>query len=229
MATLKVQGISKSYNKGKKQVFHSVCLEVGEGECVGIVGPNGSGKTTLLSILAGVLPADGGTVTYGDTPLTGGIIRQAVAYVPQEDPLIEELTVRDNLRLWYGDRLIGIEQNTDRLVGILGVSEFINERVCHLSGGMKKRLSIGCAVSSDQPVLLMDEPGASLDLPCKDRICEYLDFRKKRGASIVLATHEEQEIRLCDRLFLMKDGELKPLDFDGDIRRLATVLDGRLV
>lgn len=212
MYTLKVQDIKKSYNKGKKQVLSSVNIEVSQGECVGIVGANGCGKTTLLLILSGVIPADGGQIYYGDALLSGGMFRQAVSYVPQDNPLIEELTARDNLKLWYGNRLAAIEQDSDKLVSLLGVSEFISDRVCHLSGGMKKKLSICCAVAGDQPVLLLDEPGASLDLPCKKQILTYLDYRKKRGALIILSTHEEQEMRFCDRLYLLKDGILGPVD-----------------
>ena len=221
MPAFVAQNLCKSYKKGKKQVLHSVELEADHSECIGIVGANGSGKTTLLSILAGVRMADTGTVLYKDIPLFGQMFRQAVAYVPQENPLIEELSVRDNLKLWYGDRLRNLDQEPGEIFGILGVMDFIDERVSNLSGGMKKRLSISCAVAGNQPVLLLDEPGASLDIPCKERICDYIENRKRQGASVIIATHEEREINMCDRLYLLTEGRLEQLDHVGDIRSIV--------
>ena len=247
---LAAEGISKSYRKGKKQVLQSVSFSAKAGEIIGIIGANGSGKTTLLSILAGILPADSGMIIYEQNPVAGDLshpvasegltsndFRRLISFVPQENPLIEELSVRDNLRLWYGDRLDGLTsvpsrpaspdglaQEQDTLFGILGIREFIDERVAHLSGGMKKRLSICCAVSMDQPILLMDEPGASLDLPAKERIGVYINHRKESGATVILSTHEEQEIRLCDRIFLLKDGLLEQVEFDGNVHKLVGMI-----
>ncbi|MBO6108759.1 MAG: ABC transporter ATP-binding protein, partial [Eubacterium sp.] len=90
--------------------------------------------------------------------------------------------------------------------------------------GMKKRLSIAMAVNSDQPVILLDEPGAALDLPCKERIEVYLKARKAQGAVIVIVTHEEREIAMCDRLLLLKDGHISETDYDGNIHRLVGMI-----
>ena len=224
MSAFSAVQVAKSFRKGNKQVLQSVDFSANSGECIGIIGANGSGKTTLLSILAGIMKPDGGSVSYDDVTVSGNGFRRIVSYVPQENPLIDELSARDNLRLWYGDRMKNIEQEQAGLIGILGISEFIDERVRNLSGGMKKRLSICCAVAGDQPVLLMDEPGASLDLPCKERIGVYVNYRKQNGAIVIMATHEEQEIRMCDRIFLLKDGRLEAVDFDGDIHTLVGLI-----
>ncbi|MBO4395253.1 MAG: ABC transporter ATP-binding protein [Eubacterium sp.] len=224
MHTLTVSGICKQFRRNKP-VLTDVSFSANGGECIGIIGENGSGKSTLLSIIAGCLKRDAGEIVFDGNSLGKGDFAKSIAYVPQDNPLIEELSVRDNLRLWYGNDLSTIMDGGDDLTGILGIHEFIDEKVKHLSGGMKKRLSIGLAASERQPVILLDEPGAALDLPCKERIGVYLNARKSRGHIIVIATHEEREIALCDRILLLKNGDLNQIDYDGDIHRLVGMLN----
>ena len=107
---------------------------------------------------------------------------------------------------------------------MLGIPEFLHGRVSRMSGGMKKRLSIGCAVAEDPEILLLDEPGAALDLICKERIYVYLKNCKAQGRVILLATHEEREIELCDKLYLLKEGILSELKYDVNIHHLAGLL-----
>lgn len=107
---------------------------------------------------------------------------------------------------------------------MLGINDFLKVPVNKMSGGMKKRLSIGCAVANDPCVLIMDEPSAALDLVCKERIHNYiLDFRS-RGGIVIIATHEEQEINLCDKHYIMKNGVLSPLNYDGNVHKLVGML-----
>jgi len=217
---VEIQGITKSYKK--KDVLKGINLTAEKGQCVGILGGNGSGKSTLLSILAGVNRADGGTFLWeGKDLLTEEHLRQEiVGYVPQGNPLMEELTAWDNLRLWYDKEDLKRELN-DGVLAMLGIDDFIKIPVCQMSGGMKKRLSIGCAVASNPKVLLLDEPSAALDLVCKARIGNYLEQFKARGGIILLATHDVQELTLCDSLYILKDGILTPYHYDGDIYRLV--------
>lgn len=105
---------------------------------------------------------------------------------------------------------------------MLGIPDFLKVAVKNMSGGMKKRLSIGCALAKDPDVLLLDEPGAALDLICKERIEVYLKHYKSKGNIILLTTHEEREIMLCDRVFILKGGTLSPLEYDGNIHQLAS-------
>ena len=90
-----------------------------------------------------------------------------------------------------------------------------------MSGGMKKRLSIACAISQKQPVLLLDEPMSALDLPCKQNISQYFRNHKERGGIVLLATHDVLELELCDKYYIMKNGELIPFDYDGNIDNLV--------
>ena len=106
----------------------------------------------------------------------------------------------------------------------LGVGDFLKVPVHKMSGGMKKRLSIGCAVAKRPPVLLLDEPTAALDLACKRAIGEYLGRYKAAGGLLILTTHDVLELELCDAWYILKDGVLVPFTFDGDVDKLVNNL-----
>ncbi len=207
---LEVTGLCKSY--GKQKILDAVSFTAAPGTCVGIVGSNGCGKTTLLSILAGAVKADQGSIRYRNQEATGspGVFAREAAYVPQENPLIEELTVRDNLSLWYrGSRR---EMERDLAQGpaaMLGIPAMLKKPVARLSGGMKKRLSIACALSNHAGTLILDEPGAALDMECKADIRAYLEQYRKEGGTVILTSHEQSELALCTRMYVLRGGRLE--------------------
>ncbi len=146
---LEAEGIRKNY--GKKTVLSGVSLTAEPGQCVGIVGGNGCGKTTLLSILAGARKADGGSLRIDGKEILGSPAVQSaqIAYVPQENPFMEELSVKDNLRLWYKGNKEAMKQDLENgPAAMLGIGGFLKTPVGKLSGGMKKRLSIACHVGN---------------------------------------------------------------------------------
>ena len=195
------------------------------GKCVAILGKNGSGKSTLLSILAGIQRCDGGEFTLdGDSLLRDKKLHsKSVGYVPQGTPLLDELSARDNLLLWYDKKSMKAELENG-VLKMLGIDEFINVPVNKMSGGMKKRLSIGCSVAKKPPLLLLDEPCAALDLVCKQSILDYMTEFKSRGGALILTTHDESDLSVCDSIYILKDGVLTPYEYDGDISRLAREL-----
>ncbi|MCR5460041.1 MAG: ABC transporter ATP-binding protein [Acetatifactor sp.] len=209
---LEIKDLKKKY--GKKLVLDGISFSADEGTCVGILGGNGCGKSTLLSILAGIVRADSGSFE-----VTGGE-KSCIGYVPQGTPLFEELSAKDNLKLWYDSQSLKKELESG-VLKLLGVNEFLTVPVRKMSGGMKKRLSIGCAVSGSPKILLMDEPTAALDIACKENIYEYIENFKKNGGLILLATHDVHEIELCDKRYVIKDGKLTEWQYDGDLRKLA--------
>ncbi len=220
---IEIRNIRKKY-KGK-QVLRDISLTAESGSCIGILGGNGTGKSTLLSILAGVLNRDGGSFLCDGADLFRDPARRAelVGYVPQGTPLIEELSARDNLRLWY-DKASMEEELRSGVLKLLGIPEFLKVPVSKMSGGMKKRLSIGCAMAKRPPVLLLDEPTAALDLSCKDSIADYLQKYKRAGGILLLTTHDVMELSLCDAWYIIKDGVLEPFVYDGDIHKLVASL-----
>lgn len=221
-----VTEITSAY--GRKQILQGASFTALRGECVGIVGANGCGKSTLLSVLAGTLkPKSGEVLYYGRTAWSGGkgagtksgsmrgdreLIRQMTGYVPQENPLIPELTVYDNLRLWYPDKQKLEEELAQGFLSLLGIGAYRGRQVSKLSGGMKKRVSIGIAMAGMPPILLLDEPSAALDLVCKEDIRRYLQVYLERKGTVVITTHEESELDLCHKLYVMKDGRLQQAD-----------------
>lgn len=208
---IEVKNISKKY--GRKVVLDKVCLSAEAGQCVGLLGANGSGKSTLLGILAGVLSADGGEfLCDGKDLLKRGSNRALIGFVPQGTALIGELSAKDNLLLWYSKEKMEASLKSG-VLNMLGIGDFLTLPVKKMSGGMKKRLSIGCAVAAAPPVLLMDEPCAALDLACKEEIRQYISRFCKAGGIVILSTHDEAEIRMCDKLYLVKNGNLSPYEY----------------
>ena len=220
---IEIKNIAKRF--GRKQVLKSICFSAQSGDCIGILGGNGSGKSTLISILAGVLKSDEGEFLYDGKNLFRHPRQRAdlVGYVPQGTPLIEELTAYDNLSMWYDKHTVKTEL-AGGVLALLGINDFLKVPVSKMSGGMKKRLSIGCAISKRSPILLLDEPMAALDLACKQEIAEYLKRHKSKGGIIVLVTHDVLELELCNKCYIVNDGVLEPFEFDGDIKNLVKKL-----
>lgn len=220
---IELTGIQKAYRK--KEILKDVSLTAEEGSCVGILGANGCGKSTLLSILAGVQKADKGAFLYnGEDLLQNNALRTSVlGYVPQGNPLIEELTAWDNLRMWYDSKTLRRELS-DGVLSLLGIDSFLKTPVHKMSGGMKKRLSLGCAVVAGPKILLLDEPSAALDLVCKEHIYNYFKRYKEEGGTLLLATHDTQELALCDKCYILKQGKLFAYNYDGNIHHLVGCL-----
>jgi len=195
---LTVKNITKSY--GKHNILKGISFEAKKGECIGILGSNGCGKSTLLSILSGTLSYDGGSISFNDgTPFTAGTIPHKIGYVPQENPLFDKLSALDNLRFWYGNNKKQLEEDLKTgLPALFSITDYLKKRVENMSGGMKKRLSIACSLSMHQPILILDEPCAALDLPCKQDIHNYLRSYLAEGNTVIITSHEEADIELCD-------------------------------
>ena len=217
---IEIRQIQKKYKKNT--VLKNVNLTVSEGSCVGILGSNGCGKSTLLSVLAGVQKADSGSFLWEGADLFCNEKQRSLllGYVPQGNPLMEELTAWDNLRLWYGKKELCRELE-EGVLAMLGIPDFVKIPVRKMSGGMKKRLSIGCAAANNPRILLLDEPSASLDLVCKERIGNYLKEFCSRGGIVLLATHDVQELEFCSSWHILKEGVLTPYEYDGNVHHLV--------
>lgn len=216
---VEIQGISKRY--GKKEILKNVSFSLEAGECAGLLGGNGCGKSTLLSVLAGIIKPDSGSFCYkgNDLFLNPRSRARLVGYIPQGNPLIEELSAWDNLLLYYSKERIRKELDGGR-ISMLGIESFLHVPVSKMSGGMKKRLSIAMSISEDPPILLLDEITAALDMVCKQTIAHYIESHKNRGGSVILVTHDITELNLCDSLYILKDGEVEPYTWDGDMDQL---------
>lgn len=207
---IEIRNFTKKY--GKHTVLDNISLKINNGECIGIVGSNGSGKTTLLSIISGLNKANSGEILYDGKIISNSsrMIAKYISYVPQENPLINELSAYDNLLLWYKGKKNELKNELDTgILHTLGIDEFTHKTVSKLSGGMKKRLSIGIALLEKPQLLIMDEPSAALDLSAKFQIKEYMKYyTKKENGSILVVSHDHNELSVCDKLYLLKEGKL---------------------
>ncbi|MBR3642175.1 MAG: ABC transporter ATP-binding protein [Parasporobacterium sp.] len=218
---LKVIDIAKKYRR--VPVLNKICFEASPGECLGLVGRNGCGKSTLLQILAGVMRPDSGIISWKEENLFENRQRfsSLIGYVPQENPLFNDATALDHLKLWYSGLPYDLKEDlSNGFPARLHVEEFLNKRVGALSGGMKKRLSLCCALSKRPPVVLMDEPAAALDLSGKKEIRDFISQLKESGTIVIIATHEEADFPLCDALLVFENGMVNRLPSDTSLELL---------
>ncbi len=201
---LELSRIVKSF--GSSRVLDGVNLKVDDGEAVCIAGANAAGKTTLLTIAAGMQKPDSGSVAA----------EGKLGYVPQEPALFGEMTVRDHLRLWYAaNNLPGkLLFSASAPETLLGLHLHARKRADRLSGGVRKRLSIACALAGDPPGLLLDEPFTALDLQTKTDILALLSDLKQRRKGLLFTSHDPSAVAAAaDRVLLLRDGAIS-----GEIR-----------
>lgn len=217
---LSVEHISFSYRK--KEVLRDVSFTTKEGDFVGIIGKNGCGKSTLLSVLAGVRRPANGIVSYNGASLFSGTEKPAdlIGYVPQLNPLLPELSVRDNLKLWNRNTTESTDTDCASLYQQLGLTDYLRTPVAKLSEGLKKRVSIASVLQNNPKILILDEPSAALDLPCKEVIHEQLCSFAKHGGIVLFTSHEEAEFSLCTTLYILKDGTLLKAPNTSDLHSL---------
>lgn len=209
-------GIECSY--GAKKVLSGVDISVQAGQCVGIVGANGCGKSTLLNIMTGIRKPKKGELYFDGYKVDfwGSTGRKMfisyTGYVPQESNLIPELSVLDNLLLWYQDKRELEYTLNNGFLGAIGINQMLHLKAGKLSGGMKKRVSIGCALAGNPPILMLDEPDAALDLPGKEEIRRYLDMYRHCGGTVLVATHDEGDLDICDRVYALRNGKAMEIE-----------------
>jgi lipooligosaccharide transport system ATP-binding protein len=206
------RGLEKRF--GQLTAVDAIDFEVQRGETFGFLGPNGAGKTSTMRMIGAVSPRGGGELTIFDLdPATDGPrIRQRLGVVPQEDNLDLELTVFENL-LVYG-RYFGIpsrevRKRANELLEFVQLADRHKARVEHLSGGMKRRLTIARGLINDPDLMLLDEPTTGLDPQARHVLWDRLYRLKSQGVTLVLTTHYMDEAeQLCDRLVIMDQGKI---------------------
>ncbi len=216
---IKVNDISKSY--GPVRALHGVTLSVTPGEIFGLVGPDGAGKTTLFRLLATLVLADSGTATVDGFDVVAGkkAIRSRVGYMPGRFSLYQDLTVEENLHFFA--RLFGttVAAGYDNIKAIYRqIEPFRHRRAGALSGGMKQKLALCCALIHSPRLLLLDEPTTGVDPVSRKEFWQMLgELREKSGLTIVASTPYLDEIRRCDRIAFLQEGEVKGTGRPDDI------------
>jgi lipooligosaccharide transport system ATP-binding protein len=208
-------GLRKSFTSRSGDVVEAVRgidVQVRRGEAFGFLGPNGAGKSSTMRMAAAVSPVTGGSLRIlgMDPAVDGPKIRARIGVCPQEDTLDTELNVRDNLYL-YG-RYFGLSRaecakRADELLDFAQLTERAGDQVEHMSGGMKRRLTIARSLINEPDLLLLDEPTTGLDPQARHLLWDRLYRLKQRGVTLVLTTHYMDEAeQLCDRLVVMDKG-----------------------
>lgn len=212
---IEISNVNFSYKRNP--ILKNLSLRIDQGECIGIVGANGCGKSTLLSILAGSRRAASASMIYNGQNLSDSpqILSDLIGYVPQENPLLPELSTYDNLFLWFHGNKKAFEQALHQeSMDMLMLTDFLRKPVKSLSGGMKKRVSLGIALLNNPKLLILDEPSVALDLPCKQDMHHYLKKCLSYGKTVLITTHEEAELDLCTALYILKNGSLHKVNKD---------------
>ncbi len=213
MNAIEVKNVSKSY--GKVKALDDVSFSVKKGEVFGLIGPDGAGKTTLYRILCTLLKPDSGTsaVDGFDTVNQMKEIRKHVGYMPGRFSLYQDLTVEENLKFFATLFGTTVEEGYDSIKAIYSqIERFKNRRAGALSGGMKQKLALSCALVHSPSVLFLDEPTTGVDPVSRKEFWEMLQTLKERGITIVASTPYLDEVRCCDRVAFLDQGKIQGID-----------------
>lgn len=219
MNGVKIERVSKSY--GKVEALRDISLDIHAGELFGLIGPDGAGKTTLFRILTTLLLADEGNVSVCGLDVVRDYkkIRTIAGYMPGRFSLYQDLTVEENLNFFATVFNTSVEENYDLVRDIyIQIEPFSKRKAGKLSGGMKQKLALCCALIHRPEVLFLDEPTTGVDPVSRVEFWDMLDRLKKQGITILVSTPYMDEASRCDRIALMRSGRCLSVDTPVGIR-----------
>lgn len=208
-----LEGISKHY--GKTQALHDVTFSVPEGSMFGLIGPDGAGKSTLYRILTTLIPPDSGTATVAglDVRTDYRKIRTEIGYMPERFSLYPDLTVSENLNFFASLFGVRVRDNYDLIAPFFNqLAKFPHRRAGSLSGGMKQKLALGCALIHRPKVLLLDEPTTGVDAVSRSEFWDMLATLRQKGITILVSTSYMDEAERCERIALINAGRILKVD-----------------
>ena len=211
--SISVKNISKKYKT--VLALQNITFEVQEGELFGLIGPDGAGKTTLFRLLTTLLIPNEGSATVANYDIVKQVkeIRNSVGYMPGKFSLYQDLTIAENLAFFATIFGTTIEENYDLIEDIyVQIEPFKNRRAGALSGGMKQKLALCCALIHKPKVLFLDEPTTGVDPVSRKEFWEMLKRLKQKGITILVSTPYMDEASLCDRIALIQKGKILKID-----------------
>lgn len=208
-----LENVGKLFPKAKKPAVEDVSAQIQTGLVTGLVGPDGAGKTTLIRLMAGLLAPTSGRLRIdgGDPIADAARLRENIGYMPQKFGLYEDLSVEENLTLYADLRgVIGAERETafKRLLDFTDLARFTNRLAGKLSGGMKQKLGLACALLGKPRILLLDEPGVGVDPISRRELWKMVKDLVAQGMAVVWSTAYLDEAELCGQVILMNEGKL---------------------
>lgn len=210
---IEISGLSKSY--GSILALDGIGLKVEKGELFGLIGPDGAGKSTLYRILATLLRPDKGSarVCGLDTVRDYGVLRKKIGYMPERFSLYQDLTVSENLKFFASLFGVSLRDNYELIAPIFGQLErFPNRKAGALSGGMKQKLALSCALIHRPEVLLLDEPTTGVDAVSRSEFWDMLGGLKSQGITILVSTSYMDEATRCERVAMIDKGSILETD-----------------
>jgi ABC-2 type transport system ATP-binding protein len=208
-----VKNLVKTYSH--VEALKEISLNVKKGELFGVIGPDGAGKTSLFRIMSSLLLPDSGEVNVLGIDVTRDYasIRKKMGYMPGRFSLYQDLSIEENINLFASIYDTTLEENYDNIRYIYSqIEPFRKRRAGALSGGMKQKLALCCALVHSPEILFLDEPTTGVDAVSRSEFWEILQMLKKRGMTILVSTPYMDEASLCDRVALMQDGRILSVD-----------------
>lgn len=209
MSIVLLENISKNF--GKSKILNNVNIEVNSGEIVGLIGPSGSGKTTIVKTIMGMETPTSGMITVLNTKMPNRNILQKIGYMAQADALYEDLYARDNLIFFaklFSVPKNEIDERIDYVASLVDLTQNLSKKVKNYSGGMKRRLSLAISLIQNPDLLILDEPTVGIDPQLRLSIWSELNKLKNQGKTIIITTHVMDEAEKCDRLNLIRNGNV---------------------
>lgn len=226
MNAIEVNNLSKSF--GRVRALDAVSFSVGRGELFGLIGPDGAGKTTLFRLLATLLAPDSGTASVDGLDIVRDYlaIRSRVGYMPGRFSLYSDLTVGENLDFFAALFGVTVRESYDLVAPIYKqIEPFRTRRAGKLSGGMKQKLALSCALIHRPSVLFLDEPTTGVDAVSRSEFWDMLAGLKQKGITMLVATPYMDEASRCDRIALCNEGRILGIDTpDGIVRQFDAPL-----
>ena len=210
---LEATGLKKSF--GDIHAVRGVSFHIESGETYGLLGPNGAGKTTSISMVSGLLARDGGEVSLDGASMTTSSLapKRDIGLVPQDLAVYPDLTARENLRFFgrlYSMPKAELSRRIDEVLETIGLADRADDRASEYSGGMKRRLNIGIGLLHKPKLLVLDEPTVGVDPQSRNSILESVEHLSDEGMAVLYTTHYMEEAeRLCDRVGIIDEGEIK--------------------
>ncbi|MFA5250174.1 MAG: ATP-binding cassette domain-containing protein [Parachlamydiales bacterium] len=227
---IEINRLSKAFNAHLPPVLKQITAQLAKGKICGLVGPDGSGKTTLLRLIAGLLLPTEGSVKVGgfDTVGEASEIHRMIGYMPQKFGLYEDLSVGQNLRLYADLRgVVGEDRKNsfEKLLKFTNLAPFTHRLAGRLSGGMKQKLGLACALIKKPALLLLDEPSVGVDPISRKELWQMVEELVKEGITVIWSTAYLDEAEKCGQVLLLNEGKLL---YQGESRRLSEKLNGRV-
>lgn len=215
MGSIEIHNLKKVYGKEKTVAVDSIDLSIAKGELFGLIGPDGAGKSSIFRMLTTLLLPDGGTATVNgfDVVKDYKSIRNCIGYMPGKFSLYQDLTVEENLHFFATVFGTTIEENYHLIKDIyVQIEPFKDRRAGKLSGGMKQKLALCCALIHKPDVLFLDEPTTGVDVVSRKEFWDMLKKLKTQGLTIMVSTPYMDEATLCDRIALIQNGKILSVD-----------------